>query len=81
MIASVENKELPNPFLFNDGSALTRVEDWRKRRREILDLIVDLEYGGHATRADSNAWRAPPLPCPTQTQWVLVSDHPGDLSK
>ncbi|MBE34821.1 MAG: hypothetical protein CMI16_04580 [Opitutaceae bacterium] len=62
MIASVENKELPNPFLFNDGSALTRVEDWRKRRREILDLIVDLEYGG-----------MPPVP--TATHGELLHSH------
>ncbi|MBP6508200.1 MAG: acetylxylan esterase [Opitutaceae bacterium] len=37
---------LPNPFVFADGSPLTSVGDWARRRRELFDLVVGLEYGG-----------------------------------
>lgn len=45
-MASDENSALPNPFLFADGTALTSPSDWPKRRSEILQAIVELEYGG-----------------------------------
>lgn len=42
----MKNSELPNPFIFNDGSAVKTPADWPKRRQEILDCIIDIQYGG-----------------------------------
>lgn len=42
----MKNPELSNPFVFNDGTAVTTPADWPKRRQEILDCIIDIEYGG-----------------------------------
>ena len=36
-------KKLPNQFIFND---VLSVSDWEKRREEILNDVIDLEYGG-----------------------------------
>jgi dienelactone hydrolase len=38
--------ELPNPFLMNDGTPLRDASGWTRRRREILGLIVPIQYGG-----------------------------------
>jgi hypothetical protein len=38
--------ELPDPFVFADGSWVKTPRDWARRRKEILDLVVGLEYGG-----------------------------------
>ncbi len=38
-------RTLPDPFLFCDGRRVRSEEDWRKRRRELLDLMLDIEYG------------------------------------
>lgn len=40
------NNKLPNPFLFEDGRKVNSVEDWSNRRKEIFDLIIDIQYGG-----------------------------------
>jgi endo-1,4-beta-xylanase len=40
-----EIKELPNPFLFQDGSPVRTREDWARRRQELKDLFQDYEYG------------------------------------
>lgn len=45
-MASDQDVELPNPFLFADGSPLTNAGDWPRRRSEILGSIIELEYGG-----------------------------------
>ena len=37
--------ELPNPFRFNDGTQVEKPEDWPKRRGEIFDLAVTMQYG------------------------------------
>jgi len=37
--------ELPNPFIFNDGTPVKKPEDWQKRRKEIFDLAVTMQYG------------------------------------
>lgn len=37
---------LPDPFRFADGSRVATAEDWRRRRREIIDTAVALEFGG-----------------------------------
>ena len=38
--------ELPNPFVMKDGTPLRSASEWPRRRREILDLVVRIEYGG-----------------------------------
>lgn len=43
---------LPDPFVFLDGSRVKTIEDWRKRRQEILDTAVELEFGGMPPRPD-----------------------------
>ena len=39
------SEKLPNPFIFNDGSFVKCKEDWQKRRREIYENAVELQYG------------------------------------
>ena len=34
-------KELPNPFVFADGSPVRNREDWQRRREEIKGLFQD----------------------------------------
>ena len=36
---------LPNPFVFDDGSAVATKEDWPRRRAEIYKTAVELQYG------------------------------------
>ncbi len=38
-------KELPNPFLFTDGTPVRTPQDWPRRRAELKDLFQDYEYG------------------------------------
>jgi len=38
--------ELPDPFRFENGRSLRTPDDWPKRRRELFDLVVGIEYGG-----------------------------------
>ncbi len=38
-------KELPNPFLFNDGTPVKSPADWTRRRKELIDLVLTYEYG------------------------------------
>lgn len=37
---------LPDLFTMKDGSCVATKEDWKKRRQELLDLTVDLCFGG-----------------------------------
>lgn len=37
--------KLPNPFIFDDGTPLSKPEDWDKRRKEIYKTAVELQYG------------------------------------
>ena len=37
--------ELPNPFIFDDGTPLASPADWERRREEIYKTAVDLQYG------------------------------------
>lgn len=37
--------QLPNPFLFDDGTAVKKPEDWEKRRAEIYKSAIELQYG------------------------------------
>lgn len=38
--------ELPNLFQFADGSKVRSAVDWERRRVELADAIVNIEYGG-----------------------------------
>ncbi|HZL34723.1 MAG TPA: hypothetical protein VFC78_05385 [Tepidisphaeraceae bacterium] len=38
-------KELPNPFVFSDGSPVKTPADWRRRREELKTLFLYYEYG------------------------------------
>lgn len=37
--------ELPNPFIFDDGTPLVSPDEWPKRRAEIYKTAVELHYG------------------------------------
>ena len=46
MRKDVISGELPNPFVFDDKTCVKNVCDWERRRREIIETAVELEYGG-----------------------------------
>jgi len=37
--------ELPNPFRLASGEEVRSADDWRRRRTELLDQVVGIEYG------------------------------------
>ena len=37
--------KLPDPFQMEDGTPVRTKEDWQKRRQEILNLAVGIQYG------------------------------------
>ncbi len=49
--AAVE--ELPDPFLFLDGSRVASKADWVRRRKEMLELVLTIQYG-HLPEAPGN---------------------------
>jgi dienelactone hydrolase len=56
-VATHTDTSLPDLFRFRDGAAVQRAEEWPRRRLELLDAILPLEYGGlppapHATRSE-----------------------------
>lgn len=46
-------EKLPDPFGFLDGSRVQTKEDWARRRKEILALVLDIQYG-HLPEAPGN---------------------------
>ena len=38
-------EKLSDPFLFRDGSRVKTREDWDRRRKEIYENVVDLQFG------------------------------------
>jgi hypothetical protein len=44
--------KLPDPFIFEDGSRVKDVPGWERRRGEILNSAVGLEYGGMPPEPD-----------------------------
>lgn len=42
----ITHTPLPELLRFNDGNLLCSTDDWSRRRKEIADAILDLEYGG-----------------------------------
>ena len=61
-----ESHELSNPFCFADGTPVLSSDDWQRRRLEIRDLVVALEYGG-----------LPPVPPVTRGEMLHVSEVRG----
>src|SRR4051812_33762287 len=57
-------KELPDPFLFSDGSRVKSKEDWARRRAELEAQIMYYEYG-----------RMPPAPGNTKAVLLVSSDY------
>jgi dienelactone hydrolase len=47
------NKELPDPFLMNDGKRVKNKADWARRREELKEMILYYEYG-HLAPAPNN---------------------------
>ena len=47
--------KLPDMFRFEDGSRVQSIEDWEKRRREILDVAVETGFGGMPPKPE-NMW-------------------------
>ncbi len=37
---------LDDPFIMADGTRVKTAEDWKKRRREIIDTAIELQFGG-----------------------------------
>lgn len=37
--------KLPNPFVFEDGTPVTKPEQWKKRREELWKSAVELQFG------------------------------------
>jgi hypothetical protein len=56
-------KKFPDPFLMKDGRRVATKEDWQARRKEILEQMLDLQYGTQA-------------PAPEQMNCVLLSEEP-----
>jgi dienelactone hydrolase len=40
------NQISPDLFTFADGTPVITIDDWQRRRKEIRDIIVNIEYGG-----------------------------------
>jgi hypothetical protein len=38
-------KEMPNPLIKKDGAKVTTLEQWKARRREMIEILEDYEYG------------------------------------
>ena len=45
-------KELPNPFIFDDGSKVASSSDWIKLRDEIIAMAQHYEYGYLPSKPD-----------------------------
>ena len=43
--SKVGNYTLPDPLVFQDGTAVKSAKDWRKRREELIELFQKNEYG------------------------------------
>src|SRR5258705_9884491 len=59
-------KDLPDPFLFNDGTRVKTREDWPRRRAELQEAILHYEYG-----------QMPPAPGNTTGVELVSSGYKG----
>ena len=64
--ASEAEAVLPELLRFADGAAVAAPASWPRRRKEIADLIVDIEYGG-----------LPPTPAETTLETLHLSSVRG----
>ena len=82
LAAEPATKELPNPFVFADGSAVRTPEDWQRRREELKSLFEDCEYGHlppkpekmTVVRGEAQEDEASGI---TREAWKLILEHDG----
>ena len=46
MRLDIRRKKLPDMFVFRDGTRVHTKEDWFRRREEILEEVINLEFDG-----------------------------------
>ena len=81
-----EVKELPDPFTFADGSKVKSREDWGRRRKELVDLVVGYEYGAlppasevKAQPVSKHAATQPSLETATEEEITLTMGPKGEV--
>lgn len=52
MRKDIIHSKLPDVFRFDDGTRVTDIKSWEKRRKEIIDTAVELEFGGMPPKPD-----------------------------
>ncbi|MGI9441399.1 MAG: dienelactone hydrolase family protein, partial [Rubripirellula sp.] len=58
-----EVEELPNPFVFLDGTTVKTPLDWERRREEMIAIVLHYQFG-----------HAPPLPAPDRINAETISE-------
>ncbi|HBV62242.1 MAG TPA: hypothetical protein DEF45_04390 [Rhodopirellula sp.] len=61
-----EIKELPNPFVFLDGTSVETRRDWERRRKEMIAMVLHYQFG-----------HAPPEPAADKLKVETVSETPA----
>ena len=61
-----EIKELPNPFVFLDGTSVETRRDWERRRKEMIAMALHYQFG-----------HAPPAPAADKLKVETVSETPA----
>ena len=59
-----QQQQLPDPFVFAEGRRVASVADWQQRRKELLDVILEHEYG-----------KLPPPPPPKKVSASMLISH------
>lgn len=44
--------KLPDPFMFENGKRVQTLDDWKERRKEIIDKTIQLEFDGMPPKPD-----------------------------
>ncbi len=57
-------EELPNPFVFLDGTPVKNRTDWKRRRQEMIDIVLHYQFG-----------RAPKPPVPDSIRAETLSEE------
>ena len=52
MRKDVIHSKLPDVFTFENGSRVTDINSWEKRRKEIIETAVEVEFGGMPPKPD-----------------------------
>ena len=58
-----EIEELPNPFVFFDGTSVETPKDWKRRREEMMAIVLHYQFG-----------HAPPIPAPDKINGETISE-------